>query len=97
MLLRPMLLRGEPASTEQHQHAKAIVTADGKSAIAPMTLLSDKADLFSPSGQSMIAFFAKRRSAVALGDPIGPSHEAAALIQGFQDLCCLNDWTPGFY
>lgn len=97
MLLRPMLLRGEPANEEQHRRAKAIVEAHGHSSLAAMTLLKDKAYFFSRTGRSCIAYVPKGRGAVALGDPIGPLQEAGEMIQDFQDFCRLNDWSPGFY
>lgn len=97
MLLRPMLLRGEPANEEQHSRAKAIVAAHGDSSLAAMTLLKDKAYFFSKTGQSCIAYVPKGRGAIALGDPIGPRQEAGEMIQAFQDFCRLNDWSPGFY
>lgn len=97
MLLRPILLRGEPASQDQRIKARAIAEAHGHSSLASFTLLKDKAYFFSPSGRSFIAYVPKGRGAVALGDPIGPREEAADVIRGFQEFCRLNDWTPGFY
>ena len=97
MPLRPMFLRGEPANEVQQQKAKAIVALHGYSSLAAMTLLKDKADHFSPSQNSFIAYVPKGRAAVVLGDPIDPQEEAAAMILGFQEFCRLNDWSPGFY
>jgi phosphatidylglycerol lysyltransferase len=97
MLLRPILLRGEPATQAQRIKARAIVEAHGHSSLASFTRLKDKAYFFSPSGKSFIAYVPKGRGAVALGDPIGPREEAADVIRGFQEFCRLNDWTPGFY
>lgn len=97
MLLRPLVLRGEPASAAQRQQAQAIVAAHGQSSLAPFTLLRDKAYLFSRSGRSCLAYVPKGRGAVALGDPIGPREEAAEMIRAFQEHCRLNDWIPAFY
>lgn len=97
MLLRPILLRGEPANDKQRLQAKAIVESYGHSSLAPLTLLKDKAYFFSRSGMSFISYVPKGRGAVALGDPIGPEEEAAELIRDFQDYCRKNDWTPAFY
>lgn len=97
MLLRPMLVRGEPASEAQRLKAKAIVEVYGQSSLAAMTLLKDKATFFSSTGNSFLAYVPKGRGAVVLGDPIGPREEAAELIRHFQEFCRLNDWTPGFY
>ena len=97
MLLRPILLRGEPASDKQRLQARAIVKNYGHSSLATLTLLKDKAYFFSPSGQSFLAYVPKGRGAVVLGDPIGPKEEAAELIRHFQDFCRTNDWAPAFY
>lgn len=97
MLLRPILLRGEPASQAQRLKAQSIVEAHGRSPLAAFTLLKDKAYFFSSSGNSFIAYVPKGRGALALGDPIGPREEAAELIRAFQQFCKQNDWIPGFY
>lgn len=97
MLLRPILIRGEPASEAERLRARTIVEAYGHTSLAALTLLRDKAYFFSRSGNSFIAYVPKGRGAVALGDPIGPREEAGELIRDFQDFCRQNDWTPGFY
>jgi phosphatidylglycerol lysyltransferase len=80
MILRPVLLRGEPATTEERQQAKAIVEQYGRSSLARLTLLNDKAYYFSPSGRTVIAYAAKGRGAIALGDPIGPEDDRKETI-----------------
>jgi phosphatidylglycerol lysyltransferase len=59
--------------------------------------LDDKAYYFSPSGRSVIAYVAKGRGAIALGDPIGPPEDTKEVIIGFQQFCERNDWYPAFY
>ncbi|HEY9599871.1 MAG TPA: phosphatidylglycerol lysyltransferase domain-containing protein, partial [Cyanophyceae cyanobacterium] len=97
MILRPVLLRGEPATQEERQQAKEIIQKYGKSSLAHFTLLKDKAYYFSPSRRSVIAYVPKGRGAIALGDPIGPVEERQEAITGFQQFCQRNDWHPGFY
>ncbi len=97
MLLRPVLLRGEPALSAERQRAKKIVEKYGCSSLAKFTLLKDKAYYFSPSGESFIAYVPKGRGAIALGDPIGPIEDRLQTITGFQQLCERNDWYPAFY
>ena len=97
MLLRPVLLRGEPATPEERQRAQEIVEKYGRSSLARLTLLKDKAYYFSPSGQSVIAYVPKGRGAIALGDPIGPDDDRKEVIIGFQQFCQRNDWYPAFY
>jgi phosphatidylglycerol lysyltransferase len=97
MLLRPILLRGEPASHEQRLKARAVVEKHGLSSLAAFTLLNDKAYFFSPSGHGLIAYVPKGRGAVVLGDPVGPCGEVAELIRSFSEFCQSNDWIPAFY
>jgi phosphatidylglycerol lysyltransferase len=95
MLIRPVLLR-QAATPEEQTQARAIVEAHGHSSLARMTLFEDKAYWFSPGG-SVVAYAAKGRAAVALGDPIGPPEDAVAAIAGFKEYCTRNDWQPAFY
>jgi len=97
MILRPVLLRGEAATTEERQQAKAIVEQYGRSSLARLTLLNDKAYYFSPSGRTVIAYAAKGRGAIALGDPIGPEDDRKETIFSFIKFCQRNDWHPAFY
>jgi phosphatidylglycerol lysyltransferase len=97
MILRPVLLRGEPATLEERQCAKAIVEEYGCSSLARLTLLNDKAYYFSPSGRSVIAYASKGRGAIALGDPIGPENDRKEAIFSFLKFCQRNDWHPAFY
>jgi len=95
MLLRPVLLRAG-ASPADRSRAQRIVEQFGRSSLARFTLFPDKAYYFSPGG-SVVAFAVKGRVALALGDPIGPAHDAAEAIRAFRDRCERDDWTPAFY
>lgn len=96
MLLRPVLLHNE-ATPEERQRAKEIVERYGCSSLARFALLNDKSYYFSPSGQTVIAYVPKGRSAIALGDPIGAKEDRSEAIVGFKQFCALNDWIPAFY
>ena len=96
MLLRPVLLRVSASPTERQQ-ARKIVEQYGRSSLARFALLDDKAYYFSPSGDSVIAYVAKGRGAIALGEPIGPQENRREAIIGFQHFCKRNDWYPAFY
>jgi phosphatidylglycerol lysyltransferase len=96
MLLRPVLLRSSGNSAER-QRARGIVEQYGNSSLAEFTLFEDKSYFFSPSGQSVVAYVAKGRGAIALGDPIGPATDRKETIAGFQQFCGHNDWYPAFY
>jgi phosphatidylglycerol lysyltransferase len=97
MLLRPVLLRGDPATLTERQKARAIIDQHGQSSLARLSLLKDKAYYFSPSGQSVVAYVAKGRAAIALGDPIGPLSDRLEAIIGFEHFCDRNDWFATFY
>lgn len=95
MVIRPVLVR-EPATSAERSRARAIVQAHGRSSLARVLLFDDKSYFFTPGG-SVVAYAAKGRGAVALGDPVGPPDDVAAAIAGFRDLCQENDWVPAFY
>jgi phosphatidylglycerol lysyltransferase len=95
LLIRPVFLR-EPATSAERAKAKGIVEAYGGSPLARLTLLDDKSYFFS-SGGSVIAFVAKNRIALTLGDPMGPREDAAACISAFKTHCATNDWEAVFY
>ena len=97
MLLRPVLLRGDPSKTSEWERARAIVDQHGQTSLARLALLEDKAYYFSPSGQTVIAYVAKGRAAIALGDPIGSVEDRQEAIVSFQQFCDLNDWYAAFY
>ncbi len=97
MILRPVLLRGEPATSAERQRAKAIIQQFGHSSLARLTLLNDKAYYFSPSKRTVIAYAVKGRGAIALGDPIGPEDDRKEAIFSFIKFCQCNDWHPAFY
>jgi len=96
MLMRPVLLQATATDAERQQ-AAIIVATYGASSLSHFTLLPDKFYYFSPSRQSVIAYVAKGRGAIALGDPIGPEQDQRAAIVGFQQFCSHNDWYPAFY
>ena len=97
MLLRPVLLRGAPATVSDRKRAKEIIEQSGQTSLARLALLKDKSYYFSPSGQSVIAYVSKGRAAIALGDPIGPVQDRVEAILTFSQFCHRNDWFPAFY
>jgi phosphatidylglycerol lysyltransferase len=97
MLLRPVLLKNNPASQFERLAARRIIDQSGASALARLGLLPDKAYFFSPSGQTVLAYVPKGRAALVLGDPIGPIADQVAVIAAFQTFCQRNDWFPVFY
>lgn len=96
LLFRPVAYRWvvEPAA---RQRTRAILRRHGRSAIAHLTLLPDKAYYFAPSGAAFLAYRLVGNVAVVLGDPVGPPEEMEAAIKGFAEICSHNDWQPVFY
>ena len=95
MLIRPVLMRHRAAPAERAR-AWEIVQAYGHTSLARFTLLDDKLFYFSPGG-SVISYVVEGRTALALGDPIGPDRDLPYCIDGFKYFCSLNDWIPVFY
>lgn len=94
-LLAPVLLR-IPTSESEREQAAEIVKKFGRTVLAHYALFDDKRYFFSPGG-SLIAYVLQNRTAVVLGDPIGPQADAEAAITGFQNMCSRNDWQLCFY
>lgn len=95
MLLRPVFVR-ELASPEEHRRAQTIVENYGRSSLARLLLFDDKRYFFTPGG-SVIGYALIGRTAVTLGDPVGPGDDLLPSIRAFTDLCQHNDWLPVFY
>jgi phosphatidylglycerol lysyltransferase len=95
MLLRPVLLKNSVKA--DRKFAEIIINQYGQSSLARLALLSDKEYYFSPSHRSVIAFVVKGRSAIALGDPIGPEDDRLETLYSFREFCRSNDWFPAFY
>lgn len=95
MLLRPIFVR-EPATKAERLHAQKIVEQYGHSSLARFLLFNDKYYYFS-SGGSVIGYALSGRTAVTLGDPVGPKADLLPTIQSFSSLCQSNDWLPVFY
>ncbi|GAP12432.1 uncharacterized conserved protein [Longilinea arvoryzae] len=94
-LLAPVLLR-YAAERSEREKAADLVKQHGRTVLARFCLFDDKHYFFSPGG-SVIAFAYNNRTAVALGDPIGPAEDVLAAVQAFQAFCQRNDWLAAFY
>jgi phosphatidylglycerol lysyltransferase len=95
MFLRPVIIR-QPATRDERILAQHIVEKYGRSSTARLLLLPDKAYWFSLGG-SVVGYAVRGKTAVALGDPIGPAADVAAAISGFRDYCHQQGWQPAFY
>jgi phosphatidylglycerol lysyltransferase len=97
MLLRPVLMHGQPSNKGERQQAQQLINTQGQSALARLALLPDKSYHFSPANKTVIAYVPKGRVAIALGNPIGCPTDREAAIIGFRQYCDRNDWHPAFY
>ena len=95
MLLRPVFIR-DPSTGDERARAKEIVENFGHSSLARFLLFDDKHYFFSDGG-SVIGYALVGRTAVTLGDPVGPDEDLLPSIQAFSALCSRNDWLPVFY
>jgi phosphatidylglycerol lysyltransferase len=94
MLIRPVLVR-HPATIEERKRAESIINQYGKTALARAALFNDKSYYF-VDDKSVIAYAARGRGAIALGDPIGAHENNQKAIIDFNNFCSKNDWTPAF-
>lgn len=94
-LLAPVLLR-YPTPASERERAAAIVASHGRTVLARFCLFEDKKYFFS-SGGTVIAYAYSNRTALVLGDPIGPTADLLAAVTEFQSFCARNDWTFAFY
>jgi len=83
-LMRPVVHRPAPATTEEMAAVKQIVTRSPSTA-ANLALLGDKAFLFSPSQSAFIMYAVEGRSWIAMGDPVGPEDQWPELIWRFRE------------
>lgn len=94
-LFEPIIYR-VPATIAEQRRARAIVERHGRTSLARLTLLPDKLFHFTPGG-SVIAYAIHRRTAIALGDPIGPQEDLLNAILDFQQFAKKNDWQIAFF
>ena len=84
-LLRPSARRPSArAAAGVPEMLRVIERSD--STLACAALAGDKRLLFSDSGESFVMYQVQGRSWIALGDPVGPKHEAEELVWRFSEL-----------
>ena len=83
------------ATVQERRQAQKIVETYGCSSNARLALLDDKVFHFTPGG-SVIGYTVRGRTAVALGDPVGPAEDAPEAIEDFKRLCDRQGWLPAF-
>jgi phosphatidylglycerol lysyltransferase len=88
--------RRQGATEEQRSRAWNIVHSHGHTPLARFALFEDKSYFFSAGG-SVVAFVLQGKTAIALGDPIGPGADFSSSIAEFKDFCGKNHFLPVFY
>jgi phosphatidylglycerol lysyltransferase len=86
----------EPPSDDDLSTASRII-ARQDAAYPNLIYLRDKALLFDDERDGFVMYAVKRRTWVALGDPIGPSEKIGDLIRLFIERCDDFGGTPVFY
>lgn len=87
-----------PAKPAEVERARdALKSAEVASPEARLALLGDKALLFSPSGQSFLAYRVRGRRWIAMSEPAGLVAERLELLWSFAELADSYGGSPVFY
>lgn len=86
-----------PLDAEMRLHARDVGRQFGAGALLPFQLGADKEYFVLPQRRGVVAYGRHGRVAVALGDPIGEPHDAAAVLAAFVRECRVRDWIPSVY
>lgn len=86
-----------PVATPTELDRAAAIAARTSGASAHLALLGDKALLFADDDSAFIMYGVSGRSWVAMGDPVGPIDQRAALGWRFRELCDRHASEPVFY
>jgi phosphatidylglycerol lysyltransferase len=95
-LLRPPTGSAPKPSAPELDRAQAVIDRQSRGD-AMLALMGDKSLMFSESGQSFLMFGKRRRSWVALFDPIGPPEEWPRLIDQFIKMSHSHGGRAAFY
>ena len=95
-LFRPARPHPKVPSAADLERAQPIIQRSSHT-YANLALRRDKALLFSRAGNAFLMYGRMGRSWIAMGDPIGPAHEARELLWQFRDDCDRFDaWSVFF-
>lgn len=86
-----------PAADDAARARARDVVARAPETSAHLALVGDKALLFSDSGNAFLMYGVAGQSWIAMGDPVGPAHERAALVRRFHRLATSHGGRPVFY
>ncbi|HEX5065113.1 MAG TPA: bifunctional lysylphosphatidylglycerol flippase/synthetase MprF [Myxococcota bacterium] len=95
-LLRPATRLPDPPSHAEIERVATLV-ADSPCAGAHLALVGDKQILFHPAGTGFLMYGVRRRSWIAMGDPIGPPEVRRELAWQFRELADRHGALTAFY
>jgi phosphatidylglycerol lysyltransferase len=95
-LLRPSARRPPPRAAPAVEQLLRVIERS-TSTLACAALATDKRLLFSDTGDSFIMYQVQGHSWIALGDPVGPRHEAEELVWRFRELSDRHGGRIAFY
>jgi phosphatidylglycerol lysyltransferase len=94
-MLRPA---GDDAPTpELRARVLELARRYGRGGLLPFQLAADKRWFCAPGREGFVAYGRDGRTAVAVGDPVGPIDERWATFASFVDACRRHDWVPVVY
>src|SRR5206468_8230816 len=93
MLLRPVV--APAADAVERERLRAVIARWGSNAISRLALHGVPSHFWIDS--TCVAYTVRGATAIALGDPIGPSESHAEAIRGFQQHCDDHGWNFAFY
>lgn len=82
---------------EERDRVAALLRTHGDSTVAAFALDADADYFFSDNGRAVIAYRFESDVLLAIGDPIGPREEWAALLVDFARFCERSDWAFAFF
>jgi phosphatidylglycerol lysyltransferase len=93
-LLRPVLAPRAAAADRERVHR--LLQEWGRNHISHLSVHSDASYRWI-DGECCVAFTLRGRTALALGDPIGPPELVKLALEDFVTYCDRQDWIPAFY
>lgn len=85
-LTRPAPAKFASAEPEQLDRIRPIILQSSRT-YANLALLGDKQIFCNQQGTAFIMYAARRRSRIAMGDPVGPAEQRAELVWSFREQC----------
>ncbi|GAC1403341.1 MAG: hypothetical protein NVS4B12_25520 [Ktedonobacteraceae bacterium] len=106
LLLRPVSVRWwvayQTVSQKEHlvqmrQRAGEFVRRYGNQSLSFFALAPENLRYLAPNSEGLVSYRLTGNVAVVLGDPICPADAIERVMQGFLNMCTLNDWQVVLY